>query len=84
MNHPNIELYSKISLNRDFPEYNLQTGDLATFIDTVPDPEGIEEGYILEIFNAIGESIDVIIVPESAVSPLRADQILSIRPLINA
>jgi hypothetical protein len=84
MNKPNIELYSKISLNRDFPEYNLQTGDLATFIDTVPDPEGIEEGYILEIFNAIGESIDVVIVPESAVSPLRADQIPSIRQLISA
>ncbi|NJN63334.1 MAG: DUF4926 domain-containing protein, partial [Coleofasciculaceae cyanobacterium RL_1_1] len=59
MNNIKIELYTKVALNRDFPEYNLQTGDLATFIDTVPDPDGIEEGYVLEVFNAIGESIDV-------------------------
>jgi hypothetical protein len=84
MNQSSIELYSKIYLNRDFPEYNLKTGDLATFIDTVPDPESIEEGYILEVFNAIGESIDVVVVPKSAVSPLQANQIPSIRPLINA
>ncbi|MGD1900672.1 MAG: hypothetical protein ACFB9N_00325 [Geitlerinemataceae cyanobacterium] len=48
MTQSKIELYGKICLNRDFPEYNLRAGDLATFIDTVPNPEGIEEGYILE------------------------------------
>ena len=84
MNDIKIELYTKVALNRDFPEYNLQTGDLATFIDTVPDPDGIEEGYELEEFNAIGESIDVVAVPKSAVSPLRADQIPSIRTLLTS
>ena len=63
-------LYSRISLNRDFPEYQLKRGDIATFIDTVPDPDGIEDGYILEIFNALGESITVVTVPQSAVAPL--------------
>ncbi len=79
-----IELYTRISLNRDFPEYNLKRGDIATFIDTVPNPEGGEEGYILEVFNALGESIDVVIVPQSAVAALRADEILSVRPLVQA
>lgn len=81
MNNNTIDLYSRISLNRDFPEYNLQKGDIATFIDTVPDPEGIEEGYILEVFNALGESIDTVIVPKSAVTALRSNEILSVRSL---
>lgn len=84
MNNTTIPLYSRVSLNRDFPEYNLKSGDIATFIDTVPDPEGIEEGYILEVFNALGESIDVVTVPQSAISPLRSDDILSVRSRIQA
>ncbi|MFP4101104.1 DUF4926 domain-containing protein [Coleofasciculus sp.] len=79
MNETTIPLYSRISLNRDFPEYNLKRGDTATFIDTIPDPEGIEEGYILEIFNALGESINVVTVPKSAVAPLHSNEILAVR-----
>jgi hypothetical protein len=82
MNNTPIPLYSRISLNRNFPEYNLKRGDVATFIDTVPDPEGIEEGYILEVFNALGESIDVVTVPKSAVSPLRSNDIPRVRSLL--
>jgi hypothetical protein len=84
MSDTDIQLYSRIALNRDFPECNLKRGDVATFIDTVPDPEGIEEGYILEVFNALGESIDVVTVPKSAVVPLRSDEILSVRSLVSA
>ena len=64
-----IELYQRVSLNKDFPEYGLKRGDIATLIDKVPHPSGKEEGYVLEIFNAIGESIKVIIVPKSTVEP---------------
>ena len=84
MNDTAIPLYSRVSLNRDFPDYNLKQGDIATFIDTVPDPDGIEEGYILEVFNALGESIDIVTVPRSTVSPLRSDEILSVRSLVPA
>lgn len=45
-----IELYAQVSLTRDFPEYNLKQGDIATVIDTVPHPQGGEDGYILEVF----------------------------------
>lgn len=45
---------------------------------------GGEEGYVLEFFNAIGESIAVVAVPASAIEPLRADEILSARPLVPA
>jgi len=77
-----IKLYQQISLTQDFPEYQLKKGDIATFIDTVPHPTGGEEGYILEIFNALGESINTVIVPKSAVIELKTNEILSVRSLI--
>ncbi|MEB3339568.1 DUF4926 domain-containing protein [Okeania sp.] len=77
-----LELYQRISLTKDFPEYNLKKGDIAMLIDTVPHPEGGENGYILEVFNAVGESINLIIVPISAVEPLKQDEILSVRSLV--
>jgi len=77
-----IELYQRVSLNKDFLEHNLKKGDIATLIDKVPHPSGGEEGYVLEIFNAVGESINVIIVPITAVEVLREDEILSVRPLL--
>lgn len=41
----------------------------------------VEQGCVLEVFNAIGESIDTIAVPISAIEVLRSDEILSVRPL---
>ena len=77
-----IELYKKVSLNQNFPEYFLKKGDIATFIDIVPHPEGGEEAYVLEVFNAVGESIDVVIVPKSAVNSLQENEILTVRSLV--
>ena len=62
-----IELYQKVLLNRNFPEYDLKKGDVAIFVDTVPHPSGGEEGYILEVFNDAEESVDTVVVPFSAV-----------------
>jgi hypothetical protein len=76
-----IDLYQRVSLAQDFPAYRLKKGDIATFIDTVPHPTGGEEGYVLEIFNAIGESINTVIVPKSGIIALKADDILSVRSL---
>jgi hypothetical protein len=36
---------------------------------------------VLEVFDALGESIAVVTVPASAVEPLRADEIMATRPL---
>ncbi|MGK7884084.1 MAG: DUF4926 domain-containing protein [Crocosphaera sp.] len=77
-----LKLYERVSLNKDFPEYNLKKGDIATLVDTVPHPTGGEEGYVLEVFNALGESLNVIVVPSSAVEPLKQDEILSVRSLV--
>jgi hypothetical protein len=74
------ELYKEVALTRDIPAENLKKDDVAIVIDYVPHPTGGEEGAILEIFNAVGESIMVVTVPISAIAPLRSDQLPAVRP----
>ena len=78
-----IERYEQVALRRDVPDYGLKQGDIATLVDYVPHPEGGEEGCILEVFNAVGDSIAVITVPVSVIEALQADEILSIRSLVS-
>ena len=78
-----LKLYSEVALARNIAEYDLRIGDVATLIDLVPHPRG-EEGCVLEVFNAIGESIAVVAVPVSAIKPLEANEILTIRSLKSA
>jgi hypothetical protein len=54
---------------------------VATLIDFVEHPSSGPRGCILELFNALGESIGVVTVPADAVEPLRADEVLSVRPM---
>lgn len=76
-----LELYSEVALTQNIAEHNLKIGDVATLVDFVSHPQGGEEGCVLEIFNAVGESIDVVTVPTSAIKSLSANEILTIRPL---
>ena len=73
------DLYQRVVLTRDIPEENLKEGDLAWLIDYVAHPGGGEEGAVLEVFNILGESIDVVTVPVSAVAVLQADFIPAVR-----
>lgn len=74
-----MEQYQRVSLKKDHMESGLQAGDVATLIDFVNHPEGGEQGCVLEIFNAIGETVDVVIVPLSLIEPLKSDEILRVR-----
>jgi hypothetical protein len=76
-----LDLYQEVVLTRTIPAANLQAGDVATLVDYVPHPTGGEEGVVLEVFNAIGESIAVVTVPVSAIAPLRADHVPTVRAL---
>ena len=78
----NLELYQEIALTRNLPENQLKQGDIASLIDFVPHPNDGETGCVLEIFNAIGESIKVVTVPISAIKPLTGNDILTTRQLI--
>lgn len=76
-----LELYQDVALTRDIPEHHLKIGDVATLIDYIPHPTDGEEGCVVEVFNAKGESIAVVAVPVSAVEALRSDEILTVRAL---
>ena len=75
-----IDLFKRVALRIDIPDEGLRAGDVATIVEHLPG-KNIEDGYVLEVFNAIGETIGVIMVPESAVEPLTADKIPSVRLL---
>jgi hypothetical protein len=76
-----VELHGRVALRKSFPEHALQIGDVATLIDFVEHPSSGPRGCMLELFNALGDSIGVVTVPADAVSPLRADEVLSVRPM---
>jgi hypothetical protein len=76
-----LNLYQRIAMNQDFPEQNLKKGDVAWLIEYVPHPKGGEEGAVLEVFNVFGDSMRVAVVPASAIEPIRADHMPSVRSL---
>jgi hypothetical protein len=72
--------FQQVALAKDIPESNLRRGDLATIVEIHP-ANGGEVGYSIEIFNALGETIAVTTVPESALEELTANEILHVRSL---
>jgi hypothetical protein len=73
-------LYEEVVLARDIPEKSLKKGDVATVVEHHPMPGG-EDGYSLEVFNAVGDTIAVIAVPESLIESLKEDEVFSVRSL---
>ena len=78
-----FELYTDAALARDIPEHRLRRGDVVKVIDYHPSANG-ENGYSIEVFNALGDTIAVTAVPESALESLRNDEVFSVRPLTAA
>ncbi|MEA5593828.1 DUF4926 domain-containing protein [Rivularia sp. UHCC 0363] len=78
----NFELYQRVALKRDLPANQLKKDDVAILIDFVPHPSSGEDGCVLEVFNATGESIAVVIVPKSDIKSLTKDEVLSVRSLV--
>ena len=76
-----FELYQRIALSHDLPEHRLRQGDIGTLIDFVPHPQSGETGCVVELFNALGDSLAVVALPLSMVEPLRADEIIAVRSL---
>ena len=73
-----FELYKDMVLTRDLPEERLKRGDIVKLVEHHVARDG-EEGYSAEVFNALGETLTVITVPESALEPLREDEVCSAR-----
>ncbi len=75
-----FELYKDVVLKRDLPEERLKRGDIVKLVEHHVAPDG-EAGYSAEVFNALGNTLAVITVPESALEALREDEVLHARPL---
>jgi hypothetical protein len=74
------QLFEEVVLLEDVTEKGLLKGDVATIVEHHPVPDG-EDGYSLEVFNVLGDTITVITLPESAVAPLTENEIFSVRAL---
>ncbi len=79
-----FELYKDMVLTRDLPSERLKRGDIVKLVEHHPGRPGQEDGYSAEVFNALGDSIAVITVPESALETLREDEVCCVRPLAAA
>ena len=74
-------LFEEVVLLKDISEKGLKKGHVATIVEHHPVSNG-EDGYTLEVFNALGDTIAVITVSESAIVPLSEKEIFSVRSMI--
>ena len=73
-----LELYTDAVLACDVPEHRLKQGDIVKLVDHHVAADGTE-GYSIEVFNAVGDTIAVTAVPVTALEPLREDEIFCAR-----
>jgi hypothetical protein len=78
-----LDLYKHAVITADLPELGLKRGDLVTVIEELQAPDG-ETGYAVEVFNALGETLDVHMLPASALEPASEDEILCVRRVESA
>ncbi len=76
-----FQLYTEVALGEDMPKYGFLRGDVGTIVEFYPGSSSQEPGYSLEIFNATGEVLKVITVPESSLRHLTPSSVLSVREL---
>ena len=75
-----FELYSDVILTRDIAERGLRAGDVGTVVERHAVPEIGDEGYSVEFFDMMGNTVAVITVSASALRlPTPAD-----RPAVRA
>ena len=70
-----LELYADAMLACDLPEHRLRRGDIVKLVEQHTAHDGTE-GYSIEVFNAVGDTIALTAVAASALEALREDEIL--------
>jgi hypothetical protein len=78
------ERYSQIALAEDIVEHGLKRGDVARVVEAIPRESANPTSYVLEVFNALGESMNVIIVSANKIEPLKQDECFSVRHMQEA
>ena len=61
-----FDLYSDVILTRDVPDGGLRAGDVGTVVERHVVPGLSEEGYSVEFFDMIGNTVAVVTVPASS------------------
>ena len=75
------KLYTNVAFSENIPQHKIKKSDIATIIDFHPSANNNEDGYSLEVFNAIGQTIAIVVVGESKIELLKDDEILHVRRL---
>ena len=70
------KLLDCVVLVKDVPEFGLRVGDLGAVV-AIYEPDGLE----VEFVKASGETQVVLTLTEADVRPIKADDIISVRPL---
>jgi hypothetical protein len=78
-----FELYKDVVLARDMPEHRLKRGDIVKPVEHHLAPDGTAS-YSPEVFDALGDTLTVITVADTALEPLREDEVLCARVLAAA
>ncbi len=76
-----FELYTQAVLTIDLPDYGLKIGDLVTLVEFLEGNETLESAYVVEVFDAIGQTLAVLTVAEKNLTHLQAGEVLSVRKL---
>lgn len=75
-----FKLFKEVVLLKDIPEKKLKKGDVGTVVEYHPS-DSSEDGYSLEVFNAVGDTIAVVTVSESEIEMLKESEVFSVRSL---
>ena len=79
-----FELFKEVALAVDIPDHRLKKGDIATIVEYLPAGSNPEPGYALEVFNTLGETIDVIVAAESELKSLSHDEVWHARHIVES
>ena len=70
--------YQEAALAEDLPGSRFRKGDLVRIVDEHRAEDGAC-GYSVEIFNALGKTVEVLTLEEKQLEKLRSDEILAVR-----
>lgn len=78
-----FDLFQRAVLSKDFPQYDLRKGDMGIIVEHIV-RNGQDDGYIVEFFDAQGNTVDVLPVVESDLEIPRPNTILTYREMHRA
>lgn len=78
------ELFSRAALATDLPDYELKSGDLVTIVECLPANGQHGDGYVVEVFDVLGNTLHVIALAEEQLQALKPKAVPTMREAIAA